>query len=122
MNENDNRKSNIEERGVCGPRPALSQYTYIFKCKPTYNFQSVEFEFAGTIDNLDEMFELYKAIVNGLMALAPEQPTKVSGPAPELASAKQREIMDKFHIKYKSSITKAEAQELIKKSLESVNN
>lgn len=93
-----------------------------FKCKPTYNFQSVEFEFEGCMDDLGEMFDLYKAIVNGLMLLAPEQPTKVSIPAPELASAKQREIMDKFHIKYKSSITKAEAQELIKKSLEAVNN
>lgn len=94
---------------------------YNFKCKPTYNFQSVEFEFVGSVDEIDEMFEVYQAIVNHLMVVAPDQPAKVSVPAPELASAKQREIMDKFHIKYKSSITKTEAQELIKKSLEAVS-
>lgn len=89
----------------------------IFKCKPTYNFQSVEFEYQGDLETLEDMFTIYKAVLNELMILAPEQPTKLIQPI-EMATAKQKEIMDRFGIKYKSTVTKAEAQELIKKNLE----
>ena len=99
----------------------LSKRMFSFKCKPTYNFQSVEFEFEGGIDDIPEMFEVYQAVLNELMRIAPEQPTKTVAPAAELATAKQREILDKFHLKYKSNITKQEAQELIKQSIEAVS-
>ena len=90
-----------------------------FKCKPTYNFQSIEFEYTCSKDELEEMFELYKALVNGLMAIAPAQPSAI--PAKELASARQKEIMDKFGIKYKASTTREEAQALIKESIDFVS-
>lgn len=99
----------------------LDKGVYCFKCKPTYNFQSVEFEFMGTIDDIPAMFDVYQAVLNELMRIAPEQPTKTVAPVAELATAKQREILDKFHLKYKSNITKQEAQELIKQSIEAVS-
>lgn len=52
----------------------------ILKCKPTYNFQSVEFEYEiPEGEPFDEtvkiMFEsIYKPILEGLMSVAPEQP------------------------------------------------
>ena len=100
----------------------LRIYDYFnFKCKPTYNFQSVEFEFYGKVDDIHRMIDIYQAVLNELMRIAPEQPTKIVAPAAELATAKQREILDKFHLKYKSNITKQEAQELIKQSIEAVS-
>ena len=50
----------------------LSKRMFSFKCKPTYNFQSVEFEFEGGIDDIPEMFEVYQAVLNELMRIAPE--------------------------------------------------
>ena len=91
-----------------------------FKCKPVFNFQSVEFEYECDLEHIPAMFEVYKAVLNELMTFAPEQNAKASAPV-ELATPKQREIMDKFHLKYKSNITRAEAQELIKKSIDAVN-
>ena len=75
----------------------------------------------GTIDDIPAMFDVYQAVLNELIRIAPEQPTKTVAPAAELATAKQREILDKFHLKYKSNITKQEAQELIKQSIEAVS-
>ena len=52
----------------------------ILKCKPNYNFQSVEFEYEIPDDepfneSVEIMFEsVYKPILEGLMAIAPEQP------------------------------------------------
>ena len=100
----------------------LRNYDYFnFKCKPTYNFQSVEFEFFGKVDDIHIMIDIYQAVLNELMRIAPEQPAKTVAPVAELATAKQREILDKFHLKYKSNITKQEAQELIKQSIEAVS-
>ena len=91
-----------------------------FKCKPTYNFQSVEFEYESDLNHLGEMFEIYKAIVNELMIIAPEQPAKqvekVSRkvePAVEMPTKRMYEVMDHFGIKYTSKTTKAEASKLI---------
>lgn len=93
-----------------------------FKCKPTYNFQSIEFEVkCRTMDELPVVIDIYQAVLNELIRIAPEQPAKTVAPAAELATAKQREILDKFHLKYKSNITKQEAQELIKQSIEAVS-
>lgn len=111
-----------EKRTAIGNAKECIDHTYWnFKCKPTYNFQSVEFEFFGTINDIPAMFDVYQAVLNELMRIAPEQPTKTVAPAAELATAKQREILDKFHLKYKSNITKQEAQELIKQSIEAVS-
>ena len=47
-----------------------------FKCKPTYNFQSIEFEFElEDTSDVSGMFVLYNVILEGLKAIAPEQPT-----------------------------------------------
>lgn len=89
-----------------------------FHCKPTYNFQSIEFDFDGSVDDIPTMMEIYKALLNQLMAVAPAQPTAT--PARDLATDKQKEIMNKFGIKYKSTTTREEAQTLIKASIEAV--
>lgn len=111
-----------ERRGGMGySKEFIDNHWFNFKCKPTYNFQSVEFEFYGRVEDIPHMVEVYQAVLNELMRIAPEQPTKTVAPAAELATAKQREILDKFHLKYKSNITKQEAQELIKQSIEAVS-
>lgn len=49
----------------------------ILKCKPTYNFQSVEFEFELNNEEghqMNNMLMMYQDILEGLMAIAPEQP------------------------------------------------
>jgi len=127
MSVNDNLKSNnaLEDRGVCGPRPSLTQCTYIFKCKPTYNFQSVEFEFAGSIDDIPDMMAIYDRIVKELILIAPDQSqssfAKKVAPQEEMPTEKMYAIMDRFGIKYTSKTTKKEASELIQKSLDKSN-
>lgn len=96
---------------------------YLFKCKPTYNFQSVEFEYVGDKDDIPEMMDLYNEVLKHLMAIAPEQPAKVSqGPikAPKITkpSEKQYDIMDRFHIPYDDTTTAEEASKLITESIE----
>ena len=95
---------------------------WMFRCKPTFNFQSVEFEFYGGMDDMPEMFAIYKKIVDELMALAPEQPAKQvvsqpKKPAVDMPTPKMYDIMDKYGIKYTSKTTKAEAQQLIADNL-----
>ena len=92
-----------------------------FRCKPTYNFQSIEFEYTCDIDHIDEMMVLYDALVKEMMKIAPEQPSKQVILPKDLATEKQRKIMDQFHIKYSSTTTRQEAQQLIQKSIDAVN-
>lgn len=66
-----------------------------FKCKPVYNFQSIEFEMTIDAENAEElklMFEVYKAMLQGLQSIAPEQPAlakAVSKPSEPMATPKQ---------------------------------
>ena len=85
-----------------------------FKCKPTYNFQSVEFEIELTDNNLEPMFSLYRRIVEGLIKVSPDQPK--NGTTAQPASSKQIEIMDKFHIPYQPGISYEQADAKIKES------
>ena len=96
-----------------------------FKCKPTYNFQSVEFEFQGTTDDIPEMMALYDCIVKELIVIAPDQSqssfAKKVVPQEGMPTEKVYAIMDRFGIKYTSKTTKKEASELIQKSLDKSN-
>ena len=70
----------------------------IVKCKPVYNFQSVEFEYEiheGNKNDIEAMFMIYKQMLDGLQNAAVEQPAlakPVAKPQPqkeEMASAGQ---------------------------------
>lgn len=88
----------------------------VFKCKPVWQFQSIEFEVSATKDNIPEVMDLYSEVLSKLMTIAPEQ-NKQASPAVKLASEKQKEIMKKFGIKFTAQTTSEEAQNLIKKSI-----
>ena len=63
----------------------------LIKCKPVYNFQSVEFELPVDLDNLetlDELFDIFDKILTGLQAIAPEQ-QKVQVVAPKQQKPKE---------------------------------
>ena len=97
----------------------------IIHCKPTYNFQSVEFDWELEDDNIEDMMVLYDRLVNMLKDIAPEQPTntafpkkKPSKPAEPLASERQLQYMDSLGIAYPTKCTKKEAWRLIKRATE----
>lgn len=98
----------LQELEECEPKKI------ILKCKPTYNFQSIEFEWE--LDNdIDEMFEFYKIVVDGLREIAPAQPCeRVSG---EPATTKQLEILKLYNIPHKGNISKEDARKLIMKNM-----
>lgn len=90
--------------------------------KPTYNFQTVEFDVdMEKKEDLDGAFELYAELIKRLKEVAPEQPnnnnSKPQKPNEPLATEKQKAIMDKFNIAYKPNITKSEAFKLIAYSM-----
>ena len=92
----------------------------VLKCKPTYDFQSIEFEFpCGNQEDVDEALELYSILVNRLIEIAPEQTDskriakKKEEPKEELATKRQKEILDMYGIPYDKGITKKQAWELI---------
>lgn len=88
-----------------------------FKCKPTFNFQSIEFEMTITNDEEERyMKTLYANLLDFLKEIAPEQSSAKAEPI-EPATPKQIEILKKFHIKYKPNVSKQEANELIQKSM-----
>lgn len=61
----------------------------IFKCKPVYNFQSIEFEYeVNSEEDSQKMFETYKKVLQGLQECAVEQPA-LAKPVP----AKPKEEM-----------------------------
>lgn len=92
------------------PQPKIIK----FKCKPTFNFQSIEFEIECSEDYLDPMFNLYRKIVEGLIRVSPDQPK--NGITQKPASEKQLEIMDKFHIPYQPGISYDQADQKIQES------
>lgn len=86
-----------------------------FKCKPTFNFQSIEFEIECADNNLTPMFALYRKIIEELIKVTPDQPKNgVVGGKP--ASQKQLEVMDKFRIPYQPGISYDEANRRIQES------
>lgn len=90
--------------------------SYLFKCKPCYQFQSIEFEVEADKHHIGEVVDLYALVLEELMRITPEQ-NKVIPNKAVLATEKQKEIMRKFGISYTASTTQAEAQELIKESI-----
>lgn len=90
-----------------------------FKCKPTYQFQSIEFDYpVQTPDDLPKMFDVYNRVLKGLMEIAPIQENKPAKASEPLATEKQKSIMDRFGIKYNNNTTAKEAQKLIQASIE----
>ena len=96
----------------------------IMKCKPTYQFQSIEFDWeiipeADEDIQLQDMFKTYEKVLKGLMKIAPVQdPKQQPKPAEPLATERQKKIMDNHGIKYTEKTTQKQAYELIKKSMD----
>lgn len=98
----------------------------ILKCKPVYNFQSIEFEYVINEMDFEEeskrMFEIYNLILKGLQQVAPEQPALAKPVAPkkepkkELLTLGQKNFLTSLGIPFDDTTTKEEANELIKKA------
>lgn len=86
------------------------------KCKPTYQFQSIEFDYTvNSVADIPDMLNLYTKVLKGLMEIAPIQEKQL--PAEPPATQKQKDIMDRFGIKYSPNVTSKQAQQLIQKSM-----
>ena len=92
----------------------------IFKCKPVWLFQSVEFDWdvKGPTD-LDEMFSMYDKVLKELIRIAPEQTKSQTINREPPATTKQKEIMKSYGIPFTSQTTMSEASKLIQASRES---
>lgn len=89
----------------------------LMKCKPTYQFQSVEFDYnVVTTKDLSDMFDMYNRVLKGLMEIAPIQEKQLAPKDPP-ATQRQKDIMDLHGIKYKPDVTTKEAQALIQRSI-----
>ena len=94
-----------------------------FKCKPTYQFQSIEFEVSASIEEIPTMVELYKKVLDELIKISPEQEKKAKTlPSEPLATENQKKTMDKFGIGYGPDITKKQAQALIQASIDGIGD
>lgn len=89
---------------------------YTFKCKPCYNFQSIEFEYEGTEDDLPHMMELYGTIVQMLQDIAPEQ-VGSKMPPKEPATENQIKLLKKLGVNFSKNLSKDEARKLIAKEM-----
>lgn len=98
------------------------------KIKPVYNFQSIEIEFDVfstqeiidfiKFDYLDILSEL-KTSTDAIIKPIENQPKQVVKQKPvELATPKQKEIMEQYGIEFDDNISKADAVRLIKASIE----
>lgn len=94
----------------------------ILKCKPTWQFQSVEFDWE-IVDGVDfeaqviTMFKTYDKVLKGLQKIAPVQDQKNQKPAEPLATQRQKDTMDLYGIDYPDNITSKQAQALIQRSM-----
>lgn len=98
-----------------------TQKPLILKCKPTYNFQSIEFEMQVDNDcDLVIALNYYETLLKELIRIAPEQPTNPSNKKTNYtpATEKQMEILRRFGIKCKIGVSKQEANKLIQESIE----
>ena len=90
-----------------------------FHCKPTYNFQSIEFEMEVDLDDkesLDRMQEAFSEVLSRLVKASAVAPTQEE--RPELATERQKQIMKAHGIKFDANTTNEEAQKLIEASIE----
>lgn len=106
-----------EEQGTFAVFPKEPAEIIKFKCKPTFNFQSVEFEIECSVDNLHPLFTLYSRILKGLIAITPEQPANKAVPV-KPASQSQIDTMNRFNIQYSQGISYDEANRLIQESMQ----
>lgn len=93
-----------------------------FKCKPTYAYQSIEFEYKCRVDcpeDFAKMEALYNTALDLMMRTAPEQPDSKKpvkkGPP---ATKRQLAYLDKLGIHYNKDITASDASKLITKATE----
>lgn len=97
----------------------------IIKCKPVWNFQSLEYEMDVDLENeesINQVFDIYDKMLTGLQAIAPEQ-TKVQQVAPKSATPKEPMSTENQQnyllglgvpIKESKKMTKKEASNMIK--------
>lgn len=99
----------------------LEAQSVICKCKPTYNFQSIEFEWKLTKENYSDMFQLYCDLLQFMIENAPEQMTKPGKPEPkepeEPATEKQIALLNKLGVKIPKNLSLKQARILIKENL-----
>lgn len=112
---NDEEVEMLSDEELDEIEPEIESIPFKVKCKPTYNFQSIEFEWEiRNPQDQEYMFEVYKELLEGLIRLAPNQ-DKAENVEP--ATEKQLEILKKFKIPHKGNVSKEEANKLIQKSL-----
>lgn len=101
-----------------GELPQVEEESITFKCKPCWNFQSIEFEVNGTVEHA---CKLYDKVLKELMKISPIQDNQIIKKGKPLpmhpATPKQKEIMEKFGIQYDIYTSKEEASKLIDKSM-----
>ena len=87
------------------------------KCKPCYEYQSIEFEWELDLDdvnNQQEMCDLYMRIVRFFQKEAPKQSTpQGKKPIQAMATQQQLDYMDSLGIKHPKDCSKAQAGRLI---------
>ncbi len=89
------------------------------KCKPTFNFQSIEFETEIDENNANDyawLKTIYSNFVQILKDVAPAQEETPKG-SEKLASPAQLAILDRFNIPYNKGITAMEAGRLIEENM-----
>lgn len=85
-----------------------------YKCKPTFNFQSIEFEWDTEQDgSYEEMIAHYNRVVDDLEKTV----TKKQEEKSPLATEAQKKIMKENGIKFSDKTTKDEAHRLIDASI-----
>lgn len=95
-----------------------------FKLKPIYNFQSVEFEFEGTLEELEnEGMAAYYVVLKALKeatdsVIPPSAPASKTTKQSEPATPAQLKMLKSLGIPTDSKITKQEAFLLIKENKE----
>ena len=95
----------------------------IFKCKPVWLFQSVEFEWdVKSPKDLGEMFDMYDRVLKELVRISPEQSKNQTVSKEPLATPGQKATMDKFGIVYSPDTTKKQAQALIQASIDGMGD
>ena len=95
-------------------------------CKPVFNYQSVEFDWdvhANTVEEDWQTIEfIYSKALEMLVRVSQNAPQveakKPVAPVEEPATEAQKQILRNFHIDFKPDITKKQAHNLIKKSMD----
>lgn len=90
--------------------------------KPTYDYQTIEFDYEYTPENEETIIELLDRCYQMMMATAPIQPDTAKK-APKKAyepkaTVKQLNYLKNLGVKHSPDITAAEASKLIKEAIE----